>query len=330
MIEERRKRRQAILSRYKDSPTPSSPNTPAGKQTSNESINLTKQNVIMIATHVPSSEVQAATDILSTSPSQPTNDDIGVIEKEGATNEQMEVDKHNDSPSQHVSAADYDPSMDRIKDLRHSDSQNDLLKEKDHQEQVVTEEDSHADMLASDYTEKLEEKPPTAAGTELDMFADDLDMFAATDITAGQNALLTSATTAASNPNLTDNWDDPEGYYSTRIGEILDGRYQVLANLGRGVFSSVVKAKDQETGEEVAIKLIRNNETMYVFNVFELPSFDPPFLPSFFFYLGIKQVKKNSCFLKSLWRLILKTKSMLFVCDVTLNIDLTCAWYLKH
>jgi serine/threonine-protein kinase PRP4 len=35
-----------------------------------------------------------------------------------------------------------------------------------------------------------------------------------------------------------------------------------MANLGRGVFSSVVKAKDQETNQEVAIKLIRNNETM--------------------------------------------------------------------
>lgn len=52
-------------------------------------------------------------------------------------------------------------------------------------------------------------------------------------------------------------------FVGTRIGEILDGRYKVMANLGRGVFSSVVKAKDQETDEEVAIKLIRNNETMY-------------------------------------------------------------------
>lgn len=150
-----------------------------------------------------------------------------------------------DSPSHTISAADYDPSMDNDK--------TNLLKDKDHQEQV------HDDMAATDYTEKLEAKP-----AELDMFSDNLDMFAATDLTAGQNALLTNATAATTNPNLTDNWDDPEGYYSTRIGEILDDRYQVLANLGRGVFSSVVKAKDQQTNEEVAIKLIRNNETMQV------------------------------------------------------------------
>lgn len=29
---------------------------------------------------------------------------------------------------------------------------------------------------------------------------------------------------AAENPNLTDNWDDAEGYYRVRIGEVLDTR----------------------------------------------------------------------------------------------------------
>lgn len=47
-----------------------------------------------------------------------------------------------------------------------------------------------------------------------------------------------------------------------RIGEQLDNRYLTLANLGRGVFSAVVKARDMQTNEEVAIKIIRNNETM--------------------------------------------------------------------
>ncbi|ORZ20356.1 kinase-like domain-containing protein [Absidia repens] len=65
------------------------------------------------------------------------------------------------------------------------------------------------------------------------------------------------------NPTLNDNWDDPEGYYNLRIGEVLYERYQTLSHLGKGVFSSVVKAKDLTTGDEVAIKMIRNNETMY-------------------------------------------------------------------
>ncbi|XP_058195547.1 uncharacterized protein LOC131311926 isoform X2 [Rhododendron vialii] len=64
-----------------------------------------------------------------------------------------------------------------------------------------------------------------------------------------------------------DNWDDAEGYYSHRFGEILDGRYEVTAAHGKGVFSTVVRAKDLKAGpgdpEEVAIKIIRNNETMH-------------------------------------------------------------------
>ncbi|CAL1408247.1 unnamed protein product [Linum trigynum] len=65
---------------------------------------------------------------------------------------------------------------------------------------------------------------------------------------------------------LHDNWDDAEGYYSYRFGEILDGRYEIIAAHGKGVFSTVVRAKDLKAGsdepDEVAIKIIRNNETM--------------------------------------------------------------------
>ena len=46
------------------------------------------------------------------------------------------------------------------------------------------------------------------------------------------------------------------------LGEILDNRYHVYSNLGKGVFSSVVKARDTKEGNDVAIKIIRNNETM--------------------------------------------------------------------
>ncbi|XVE85947.1 hypothetical protein DITRI_Ditri17bG0132900 [Diplodiscus trichospermus] len=66
---------------------------------------------------------------------------------------------------------------------------------------------------------------------------------------------------------LHDNWDDAEGYYSYRFGELLEGRYEVTAAHGKGVFSTVVRAKDLKAGgndpEEVAIKIIRNNETMH-------------------------------------------------------------------
>ena len=63
---------------------------------------------------------------------------------------------------------------------------------------------------------------------------------------------------------LKDNWDDAEGYYRVMLGETLDeGRYQVFANLGKGMFASVVRARDvREKDKEVAIKIVRVQESM--------------------------------------------------------------------
>jgi serine/threonine-protein kinase PRP4 len=64
---------------------------------------------------------------------------------------------------------------------------------------------------------------------------------------------------------LADNWDDAEGYYCARIGEVLDERYTITAHLGKGVFSNVLRAMDAnapDEDKEVAIKVIRCNETM--------------------------------------------------------------------
>lgn len=51
-----------------------------------------------------------------------------------------------------------------------------------------------------------------------------------------------------------------------RFGELLDGRYEITAAHGKGVFSTVVRAKDLKAGKDdpevVAIKIIRKNETM--------------------------------------------------------------------
>ena len=50
-----------------------------------------------------------------------------------------------------------------------------------------------------------------------------------------------------------------------RIGEQLDRRYTVFGYTGHGVFSNVVRARDRLKGDhDVAIKIIRNNEMMYV------------------------------------------------------------------
>lgn len=56
------------------------------------------------------------------------------------------------------------------------------------------------------------------------------------------------------------------------IGETLDKRYDVYGYTGQGVFSNVIRARDTaRAGQEVAIKIIRNNELMWVF----------PWMPAF-------------------------------------------------
>lgn len=67
------------------------------------------------------------------------------------------------------------------------------------------------------------------------------------------------------NPHLQSNWDDGEGYYKARIGELIGDRFQTLGVVGKGVFSTVLKCIDLRLGDgtqHVAIKMIRNNDTM--------------------------------------------------------------------
>ncbi|KAI8130981.1 Serine/threonine-protein kinase PRP4 like protein [Lucilia cuprina] len=108
---------------------------------------------------------------------------------------------------------------------------------------------------------KEKEKRP-----EWDMFADqDVDSNFDSPSTIVQNKNM------AENPALTDNWDDAEGYYRVRIGEVLDTRYVVCGYTGQGVFSNVIRARDQARGNaNVAVKIIRNNEIMHKTGLREL------------------------------------------------------------
>lgn len=60
-----------------------------------------------------------------------------------------------------------------------------------------------------------------------------------------------------------DDWNDVEGYYKAKVGEVMADRYLVTEdNCGKGVFSNVIKAKDQQDGTLVAIKIMRCNDMM--------------------------------------------------------------------
>ncbi|KAF3703738.1 Serine/threonine-protein kinase PRP4 -like protein [Channa argus] len=95
-----------------------------------------------------------------------------------------------------------------------------------------------------------------------DMFTESDDMFAANFDSARMRAAGVGKD-FKENPNLRDNWTDAEGYYRVNIGETLDKRYDVYGYTGQGVFSNVVRARDTaRAGQEVAVKIIRNNELM--------------------------------------------------------------------
>lgn len=133
------------------------------------------------------------------------------------------------------------------------------------------------DAGAADYDERNDEyrgEPvtetlPAKQSKEFDMFADDDDdddMFAPEPETHKKD----DGTQAVRIPeakqldrSLLDDWDDPEGYYRIILGELIDGRYHVQTNLGKGVFSAVVRALDTKTDRLVAIKVIRKQESMY-------------------------------------------------------------------
>lgn len=111
-----------------------------------------------------------------------------------------------------------------------------------------------------------QQAPATATAKDpYDMFAEDDDDMFAEEPAHGQPAHASA--TAVPQPqeldiSMMDNWDDPEGYYKVRLGELINGRYHVTQNLGRGMFSSVVRATDSVTETVVAIKIIRQNDTM--------------------------------------------------------------------
>jgi serine/threonine protein kinase len=90
-----------------------------------------------------------------------------------------------------------------------------------------------------------------------DMFGDEFE--AGDGLLEGQDRLIDDV-----DAGLEEDAKDEEGYYSARSGDMFcKGRYQVVSAVGRGVFSSVLCAKDTHRFDaEVAIKVIRSNEVM--------------------------------------------------------------------
>ncbi|KAK9505258.1 hypothetical protein O3M35_009349 [Rhynocoris fuscipes] len=67
-------------------------------------------------------------------------------------------------------------------------------------------------------------------------------------------------TRASSPPRAPSIQDDEDGHLIYRHGDVLQGRYKIQATLGEGTFGKVVKVKDLQTDEVMALKIIKNVE----------------------------------------------------------------------
>ncbi|SOS79182.1 serine/threonine protein kinase, putative [Plasmodium sp. gorilla clade G1] len=101
---------------------------------------------------------------------------------------------------------------------------------------------------------------------EYDEDNDDFDMFSCVQANKKrkvEKVHITDYYTTGNNANLSDNWNDSEGYYKAMVGEVIDKRYSVVCELvGKGVFSNVLKCYDMVNKIPVAVKVIRDNDMM--------------------------------------------------------------------
>ncbi|KAH0285021.1 kinase-like protein, partial [Aureobasidium sp. EXF-3399] len=238
LIQERRKRREALRAKHRAQPQP-----------------LLQQALHIAAASESDSVVASPAASVPSSPASPASPASFSITNDQDLANPVNADPDSPAAANAPSAADYDPTMDMQEDRITA-----RLSAAAHHETKVTDGVSDAAQTAT-----VRPNQPK----ELDMFADDDndDMFAPEPTTGPKKEDGTQAVRVPEakqlDRSLLDDWDDPEGYYRIILGELLDDRYHVQTNLGKGVFSAVVRAIDTTTNRTVAIKIIRTQESMY-------------------------------------------------------------------
>ena len=258
IIEQRRKRREAIKAKHKapqpllvqalEHNTTSAPPTPQ-HESSGQTSEVQSRKSQLSNQQAQANELQTAPSSMD-SPATPHRDSPpdSPAAFEITDDAQLANTHRNDGAvnDEGPSAADYDPNLDMQEDRP------------DHKRQNV-EDDAVTGMGVQQSVEELAvvEKP----NKEFDMFADDEDddMFAEESTAKPRGATKVRAL----DQSLQDNWDYPDGHYRIILGELLDGRYAVQQQIGKGTFATVVRAQDTKTGNAIAIKIACNNETMY-------------------------------------------------------------------
>lgn len=173
-----------------------------------------------------------------------------------------EINDGDDGPS----AADYDPTVDmKADELRDELRHGQVVV---HGEQVKVQETTEhqlEDPQESRSHKNTKNEQDEDEDEDFDMFAEDFDedKYAKQPVgIAPIDASDVAAAAQAANKGGLLEGNDKDGYYKIRIGEVINSRYQVQAQLGRGMFSGVVRAVDITTKELVAIKIMRKNDAL--------------------------------------------------------------------
>ncbi|KAL4928382.1 putative serine/threonine protein kinase (Prp4) [Aspergillus undulatus] len=244
-LEARRKRREAIKAKYKDQATP---------------LRIQALNIGDRGLTPETSEAVTPSNVTPDSALTPNETNVDPFPEftVGKDSDLLQDGAVDGADKDEPSAADYDPTIDmKAEREKHGGQNGNEVSAASYDETQTTKQD----VLLPDAPPQPETKKDP-----YDMFAeDDDDMFAEDTEETAQPAHASAIAVPQAREldiSMMDNWDDPEGYYNLRIGELINGRYHVKQNLGKGMFSSVVRAIDSHTDKLVAIKIIRQNDTM--------------------------------------------------------------------
>ncbi|OHE98200.1 hypothetical protein CORC01_06568 [Colletotrichum orchidophilum] len=160
------------------------------------------------------------------------------------------------------SAADYDPTADMKEDERRDEMRHGNVGVHGEAPDATNETQSQEQPQEAPAKKSLEDDDND---DDFDMFAEDFDddKYAAPNPVKVAVVDESKASPALAPPNgAILEGDDKDGYYKIRIGEILNGRYQVQSTLGKGMFSGVARAVDITNKKLVAVKIMRNNDAL--------------------------------------------------------------------
>lgn len=265
-IERRRKRREAILARS----TPTTPllvhalhgadksrgtspaQSPQSNATQREDAATPQSGVATTDKGNSANTSDVASPASNPDSEDPSLVDMAIVNDQDLINTHGKVADDEDGPS----AADYDPTV---------DMKEDGLKDERRHGTVGLHGELGGPPLGEAVTAGAQSPVRDQPMGDDDDDPDDFNMFA-DDFDVDKYAAAKSSKAAAREADadaaglLED--VDKDGYYKLRIGEVLNGRYQVQTTLGRGMFSGVVRAVDITNNQPVAIKMMRNNDAL--------------------------------------------------------------------